>query len=114
MVDEDFVREGRSLHKGENLDAQRGTNFLAILFFNDQYPMDGDDLEEAIRIASKKSPSGAINEAQRYYILRHGSAVLNGYLGFAKGTRWLAMIRRDEGEQVFFQKADELRRQGRK
>ena len=91
------------------MDAHTGTNFLAILFLNDQYPMDGDDVEEAIRIAGKKSPSGAINEAQRYYILRHGSAVSDGYLGFAKGTRWLAMIRRDEGKVAFEKKVVELR-----
>ena len=91
------------------MDAHTGANFLLQLLLGDQYPMDGDDLEEAIRIAGKKSPSGAIDEAQRYYILRHGSAVLNGYLGFGKGTRWLAMIRRDEGQMAFEKKVAELR-----
>lgn len=95
--------------KEETLDAQRGSNFLAILFLQDQYPMDGDDLEEAIRIASVKSPSSAFDAAQRYYVMKHGSAVLNGYLGFAKSTRWLAMIRRDEGQMTFDRKVNELR-----
>lgn len=91
------------------MDAQRGSNFLAILFLQDQYPMNRDDLDEAIRIASVKLPSSAFDVAQRYYIVKHGSAVLNGYLGFAKGTRWLAMIRRDGGRKAFEQKVNELR-----
>lgn len=70
--------------------------------------MNGDDLEEAIRIASVKSPSSAFDAGQRYYIVKHGSAVLNGYLGFAKGARWLAMIRRDEGQAAFEVKVKEL------
>ena len=91
------------------MDAQTGSNFLAILFVQDQFPMNGDDLEEAIRIASVKSPSAAFDAGQRYYILKHGSAVLDGYLGFAKGVRWLAMIRRDEGRVAFETRVSELR-----
>lgn len=91
------------------MDAQRGSNFLAILLLNDEIPMNGDDLEEAIQIAGSKSPSSAFGAAQRYYIVKHGSAVLNGYLGFAKGARWLAMIRRDEGQKAFEVKVNEMR-----
>lgn len=71
--------------------------------------MDGDDLEEAIRIAGSKSPTGAFKEAQRYYIRRHGSAVQSGYLGFAKGTRWLAMIHDRSGAAAFETRVSEIR-----
>ena len=83
------------------MNAENGSQFLAMLLGSDEFPMDADDLEEAIKIASKKSPSGAFDAAQRYYITRHGSAVLDGYLAFAKGTRWLAVIRRNQGQAAF-------------
>ena len=91
------------------MDAHTGANFLLQLLLGDQYPMDGDDLEEAIRIAGEKMPKSAFNEARRYYTLRHGNSTLNGSVGFAKGTRWLAMIRRDEGQMAFEKKVAELR-----
>ena len=83
------------------MDAKNGLQFLAVLFSDSRYPMDFADLEEAVKIARSKSPSSAFDVAQRYYILKHGSSVLNGYLAFAKGTRWLAILRRDEGSNAF-------------
>lgn len=91
------------------MDAHTGSNFLLQILLNDQFPMDGDDLEGAIRIAGEKMPKSAFNKALRYYKMRHGNSDLNGSLGFAKGTRWLAMIRRDEGEKVFEVKVSKLR-----
>ena len=91
------------------MNAQAGTQFLILLLSSDEYPMDTTDLEEAIRIASVKSPSGAFDAAQLYYATRHGSMVARGYLGFAKGTRWLAMIRRDEGQAAFDRALQQLR-----
>jgi hypothetical protein len=74
--------------------------------------MDADDLEEAAKIAREKSPSVAFGAARRYYIMQHGWAVSCGYPAFAKGTRWLAMIRRDEGQQSFEAVVEALRRVG--
>lgn len=91
------------------MDAKSVTQFLAILIADSRYPMDAVDLEKAIEIAGAKSPSGAFDAAQRYYIMRHGSAVMNGYLAFAKGTRWLAIIRRDEGQKAFEAVIEQLR-----
>ena len=83
------------------MDAQTGSNFLLQLLLNDQFPMDGSDLEEAVKIAGEKMPKSAFNEARRLYKMRHGDSDLNGSLGFAKGARWLAVIRRDEGKAAF-------------
>lgn len=95
------------------MDARNGMQFLIALFCFPESKMDLEDLEEAIRIASTKSPSGSFDAAQRYYIMRHGSSVHAGYLAFAKGTRWLAMVRRDEGQQAFEAATEELRAQAR-
>lgn len=91
------------------MDARSGIKFLAVLLSDSRYPMDAGDLEEAVRIASNKSPSAAFGMAQRYYASRHGSNVHDGYLGFAKGTRWLAVLRRDEGQAAFDAAVAELR-----
>lgn len=79
---------------------ENGAWFLAMLLSSDQFPMDGNDLEKAILIASKKSPSGAFDAGREYYQMRHGSFA-EGHVGFAKGTRWLAVIRRSQGQAVF-------------
>ena len=83
------------------MEAQDGIQFLILLLKDQRYPMDTQDLEAAIKIASRRQPTGAFKEAARHYAARHGSCVASGYLGFAKGTRWLAVLRRDEGEQAF-------------
>lgn len=90
------------------MDAKSGIRFLSMLFLGSRYPMDKADLEEAIRIAGEKSPSAAFKLAQRYYVVRHGRAVTDGYLAFAKGTRWLAILRRDEGQAAFEEVAERM------
>lgn len=90
------------------MNAQDGALFLQILLQDQSCPMDSDDLEEAIRLAGEYSPSAVFHRAAQYFASKHGET--RSHLGFAKGTRWLAMIRRDEGREAFCRKADELRR----
>ena len=94
------------------MEAKDGIGFLIQLLLDTAYPMDREDLEEAIRIAGSKSPSASFGVAQRHYVIRHGSGVHDGYLGFAKGTRWLAMVRRDEGDEAFQVAVTRLREAG--
>ena len=89
------------------MDAQTGKGFLTLLL--NQRLMGKDDLEEAIKIASEKSPTGAFRSAGIYFVGKHGTGIYNGYLAFQKGTRWLAMIRRDEGQAAFDAAVAELR-----
>ena len=89
------------------MDAQTGVLFLSLLV--QQEKATEGDIEKAIEIAGSKSPSASFKVAQRYFVLQHGTSVQDGYLGFAKGTRWLAIIRRDEGQEAFESKASELR-----
>lgn len=93
------------------MNAKQGTQFLIALIAG-KY-ITPADLEKAIEIAATKSPSAAFGAAQLYYITRHGQGVSNSYLGFAKGTRWLAVLRRDQGLQVFEAEAEKLRLQAR-
>lgn len=89
--------------------AQAGIQFLSLLLSSPKHPMDATDLEEAIEIASRRKPSGAFKEAGKYYCQLHGRQIDNGYLAFQKGTRWLAMIRRDENAAAFKQACESLR-----
>lgn len=89
------------------MDAQTGVGFLKLLVA--QELADAEDIAKAIEIAKAKSPSASFDAAGRAFAIRHGGAVSNGYLAFAKGTRWLAMVRRDEGQAAFDKAADELR-----
>lgn|GEM_PF-2351283 len=90
------------------MDAQTGKQFLINLLASD-YPMDITDLEKAIEIAKEKNPTGAFKEAGRYYYMKYSNTI--GQLSFSKGTRWLAMIRRQNGEQAFKQACTDLRMQ---
>lgn len=95
------------------MEARSGIQFLAMLLSDPRYPMDAVDFEEAVRIAGSRSPSAAFGDAERYYVVRHGRAVQNGYLGFAKGTRWLSVLRRDEGQAAFEAAVASLREMAR-
>lgn len=83
------------------MEAQAGVQFLSLLFSSPKHPMDKTDMEKAIEIAGRREPTGAFKEASFYYCRSHGMSVDNGYLAFQKGTRWLAMVRRDEGDEKF-------------
>lgn len=87
--------------------AREGIRFLELLLKDPQSGMHALDLEKAIRLASECSPSRSFDRASQYWFLRHGRTMY--YLGFAKGTRWLAMIRRDEGTDAFEAAVDQLR-----
>lgn len=89
------------------MDAKTGINFLKFLL--QEGKADASDIEKAIETAESKSPSASFDAAARAFALRHGTAVSNGYLAFAKGTRWLAVLRRDSGQAAFDQAAAELR-----
>ena len=65
------------------------------------------DIEKAIEIASSKSPSASFDVAGLHARIK-GLDQMTG-LVFAKGVRWLAMIRRDEGQEVFEKACAELR-----
>lgn len=55
--------------------------------------------DECVNIAREKSPSAAFDLASRAAQL-HGLAGMHA-LAVAKATRWLSVIRRDHGEQMF-------------
>lgn len=56
--------------------------------------------EEAIEIASTYEPNSAINRAEQWWRANE-SANPMGALGYGKGVRWLAILRRD-GEMEKF------------
>ncbi len=87
------------------MDAKTGTAFLKILFREGKVV--GVDIEKAIEIAGTKSPSASFNAASLHARLTGKGQMTS--LTFAKGTRWLAMIRRDEGDEAFKKAAEELR-----
>lgn len=91
------------------MDSHTGSWFLVQLISHPDCPMIAADLEQAITIARDASHSGAYKRGRAYWIRRYGSNTLNGQLGFAKGMRWLAVLRQGEGQQKFEQRADELR-----
>ncbi len=57
--------------------------------------------DECVEIARQKSPSAAFSLATRAFRLA-GFGEWDA-LGIAKGTRWLAVIRRDHGMEAFNQ-----------
>lgn len=79
------------------MEAKDRIGFLAFLI--SQGHMAYADLKEAIRIASENSPSSAFDRAARYYAIHYG--IVNNQRAYAKGVRWLAMIRRDESLEAF-------------
>ncbi len=80
------------------MEAKDGIGFLAFLISSGR--MTYTDLKEAIGIAEKNSPSSAFDRAERYYGVKYG--IINDQRAFAKGVRWLAMIRRDESPEAFY------------
>lgn len=86
--------------------AQEGVR--ALLFVGKALgQLSADDVELAIKIARVKNPSSAYSRAAHGWHLRHPGSL--GETGFAKGTRWLAIIRRDEGQTAFVVVCEELR-----
>ncbi len=59
-----------------------------------------DAAEEAIDLASTYAPSSAFDRAQQWW-QRCGTSNQWSALGFAKGVRWLAMLRRDGDTKIF-------------
>lgn len=62
--------------------------------------------EECISIAQDKSPSSAFDLAS-IAAQKHGVGGMQA-IGVAKATRWLAVIQRDHGEDIFNQAARTL------
>lgn len=91
------------------MDSHTGSWFLIQLISHPECPMTAADLEQAIAIAKDASHSGAFKQAKAYWTRWYGSSTLNGQIKFGKGTRWLAVLRQDEGQQKFEQMAAELR-----
>jgi (p)ppGpp synthase/HD superfamily hydrolase len=81
------------------MEAKDGIDFLAFLI--SQGRMAYTDLKEVIRIAEENSPSSAFDRAARYYGIHYG--IVHEQRAFAKGVRWLAMIRRDESPEAFYE-----------
>ena len=71
--------------------------------------MTADDLEKAIQITGNYSPSSAFKRAREYWRISHLSTNSMCALAFAKGVRWLAMLRRDEGQEAFETECERLR-----
>ena len=90
------------------MEAQEGMQLLVALLGVGR--MDASDLEKAIEIAAKNSPSRAIKAGQLHYFVKYSSDRLAA-LTYGKGTRWLAVLRRDEGEQAFREACTLLRAQ---
>jgi hypothetical protein len=82
------------------MEAKDGINFLAFLISAGR--MTYVDLKEAIKIAEENSPTSAYDRAARYYNI-HFCGIVSEQRAFAKGVRWLAMIRRDEDPVVFYE-----------
>jgi len=87
------------------MEAKDGVGFLAFLISVGR--MTYRDLKEVIRIAEENSPSSAFDRAARHYGIHYG--IVSEQRAFAKGVRWLAMIRRDDGQDAFQKAADNLR-----
>ena len=88
------------------MDAKTGVQQF-LLGLLTQKKMDSSDLEKAIEIARTKSPSAAFDKAGEY--CRFYKSNPEWKLGFAKGTRWVAMVRRELGEQGFEMYLENLR-----
>lgn len=59
--------------------------------------------KEFVEIAATKSPSSAFDLALRLCRLRFNTIGAMQELGLAKATRWLAVVRRDHGQELFDQ-----------
>ena len=65
-----------------------------------------EEAAQGIKIASSSAPSSAFKEAQAAFFGQSAMAAIN----YGKAVRWLAVLRRDEGEAAFLAAADEIRR----
>mgnify|MGYP001583388539 CR=1 FL=1 len=92
------------------MEARDGVQFLSQLLQSPQYAMTADDMEEAIVLAARCSPSSAIDRGMRLYRVAHPSAGQMEALAYGKGGRWVAIIRRDEGQEAFEAECAKLRR----
>lgn len=70
--------------------------------------MTNDDLEKAIHIAGNYQPSSAFKRAQEYWQINKSKLPVSA-LAFAKGVRWLSMLRRDQGQQAFESEIQKLK-----
>jgi hypothetical protein len=81
--------------------------FLGGLIVEDL--LEPDELQRVIDIGARRSPSAAFNAIASDYQLRMKYSDRMVLLALQKGARWLAMLRRDEGQAVFEAKCHELR-----
>ena len=72
-----------------------------------------DDVDALVAIAGRTSPSGAVVQAETYLALHQPDLYRDQMLALliARATRWLAVIRRDEGEEAFRRAAQEWRKE---
>ena len=73
--------------------------------------LDAEAIETAIELADQFAPSKAFDRARDWWQRQHSSE-WHG-LGFAKGVRWLAMLRRDSDEKTYTAACHQLRLQSR-
>lgn len=90
------------------MNAEQGVQFLIALIAG-KY-ITPADLEKAIEIAAAKSPSAAFDCAGQYCVM---AGKREYSLAFAKGTRWLAVLRRDQGQSAFEVEVEKFRAQAR-
>ena len=63
-----------------------------------------EEAVQGIKIASSSAPSSAFKQAQAA-LFGQGMVAIN----YAKAVRWLAVLRRDEGEAAFLSAADSIK-----
>lgn len=88
------------------MDARTGVQFLTLLYKEGR--VGGQDIEKAIKIAESKSPSASFDAAVLYARMIGKDQMTS--LPFAKGTRWLAVLHRDEEQSEFKKIAVALRK----
>ena len=67
-----------------------------------------EERQKAIDLAGGYAPSSAFRQAGMFYVLAHPDRGGHWELAFAKGARWLAVLRRDEGEEAFREASQEI------
>ena len=88
------------------MEAREGVLFLVRLYQSSKQAMTAEDWSQAFEIAASNGSSASFKAAERYYDSRHSDSLATR--GFAKGVRWLSILRQQEGEQAFKEVCEQL------
>ena len=86
--------------------AREGILFLVRLHQSSPGAMAQEDWHQAFEIVASNGSSASFKAAQRYYGSKHSGSL--EALAFAKGVRWLSILRQEEGEQAFKEVCEQL------